>query len=638
MTSLDAPLVKRQRWQPRPQTILLACIAAGIIALGAISIYFSSFTSFAGYDDEGYLMIGLRSFLQGNALYDHAYSQYGPFYYLVQGAIYTLLHLQVTNDTVRAIMASFWLLGAALCSWATYLITRSWLFAALGFTAAVKLLGFFVGSSGHPEEICLLLLLTILICVCFIGEGAGKTGPVLLGCLIGALAMTKINIGAYAAIAVAMAFVKATPAGARMQKALFAFFAFAGLCLPVIVLTPLRNMQWAQRTLLLVLLSLGAAVLAGWFAETEPFVTAALWIKTGFACVAASLLIIAIFLARGTTLPAMLYSTVFQYRNFSRNWHIAFHVRSELIPVASLALAIAWVVCARSKARGPAIIALNALKLLVSIVWCLELRIAHWPAVYNFAIPFTWLLLVPAKRDDSRKLPFARVALCLLTVLCALYMLPVAGAQVSFSLVLTIPMVCVFLDDVRAMLVRLPKFGMAVRTAEFAAVLLLLVTNFFSARSSHRVYRALKPLSLPGAERIHVGRRQASAYRWMTATIRETCDVSYSMPGIFSLYFWTQSAPPTELLNSNWIGLLTHDQQQQIVNDLSRFQNLCIVYNPRLVEGWRRGQDLTASPLARYIHDNFAPIDQHSDYYILARKGQVEPKREFDADVVALPR
>lgn len=64
--------------------IILA--AAGVIfaaatALGGYLAYLSVFTGFMPYDDEGYVLVTLRSFITGQPLYDRVFTQYGPFYF-----------------------------------------------------------------------------------------------------------------------------------------------------------------------------------------------------------------------------------------------------------------------------------------------------------------------------------------------------------------------------------------------------------------------------------------------------------------------------------------------------------------------------------------------------------------------------
>ena len=89
---------------------------------------------------------------------------------------------------------------------------------------------------------------------------------------------------------------------------------------------------------------------------------------------------------------------------------------------------------------------------------------------------------------------------------------------------------------------------------------------------------------------------------------------------MFSFYIWTDTTPPTGMLMNNWIGLLTQDQQRKIITDLSNRPRLCIIYDSGLVGFWRRGQDVSASPLVRYIQDGFQRSTQVGDYVILVRK------------------
>jgi hypothetical protein len=207
-----------------------------------------------------------------------------------------------------------------------------------------------------------------------------------------------------------------------------------------------------------------------------------------------------------------------------------------------------------------------------------------------------------------------------MSVFAALYLLPVAGAQLPFSLVLTTPVVCCFLDDSKTIAVGSLGWARAVRAVEITVLALLLVANGLWARRAVVLYDRLEQMPLAGADRIHTTPKEALTYSWMTNAVKRSCDASFSMPGIFSLYFWTETEPPTTLTQSNWIGLLNDAQQQQVVKDLTRVEKLCIVYSPWLVGFWRRGQDLSASPLARYIQEEFVPLSKRDRYTILVRR------------------
>ena len=58
--------------------------AAGAFAvltvLLAMTAHAKMFTGFSAYDDEGYMLTALKSYVNHGHLYDQVFTQYGPFY------------------------------------------------------------------------------------------------------------------------------------------------------------------------------------------------------------------------------------------------------------------------------------------------------------------------------------------------------------------------------------------------------------------------------------------------------------------------------------------------------------------------------------------------------------------------------
>ena len=151
------------------------------------------------------------------------------------------------------------------------------------------------------------------------------------------------------------------------------------------------------------------------------------------------------------------------------------------------------------------------------------------------------------------------------------------------------------------------------------ASLLVLVLLGRELRAAHAEYSNSVSLNMPGAERIRVSPRVAELYRWMKLNL-DSCTAVYSVPGQFSLDFWTGKDSPTNLTINNAIGLLNDMQQRAIIRDLTRYPELCIVYSPKMIEFWRRGQDLSRSPLNQYVQAEFKPTTEHDGYFIMKRK------------------
>src|SRR5436190_5579211 len=107
---------------------------AGFAVLASLSIAFAyAFLivfSRSLSQDEGYLMITIQSFLEGNPLYDSVFTQYGPFYYFYEWIVRGLLAVPLTHDATRLLSLFHWVTAAALLGLTARRLTRS---AVAGF-------------------------------------------------------------------------------------------------------------------------------------------------------------------------------------------------------------------------------------------------------------------------------------------------------------------------------------------------------------------------------------------------------------------------------------------------------------------------------------------------------------------------
>jgi hypothetical protein len=83
---------------------------------------------------------------------------------------------------------------------------------------------------------------------------------------------------------------------------------------------------------------------------------------------------------------------------------------------------------------------------------------------------------------------------------------------------------------------------------------------------------------------------------------------------------------PGQLNWNMWMDMFTADQQREVVDDLSRFANVCAVYHPTGVVSWNTGnQDVMSWPLANYILTHFKAIGQSGDYqFMVPNERQLE--------------
>src|ERR1043166_1903109 len=115
------PLADEARiWSPPlSQTILLAT------ALATPFVFFSAFTGFSWFDDEGTLLMWFHSLRDGYRMYDDIYNLYGPFYSTVYGFIYAILGVPLTHTSARLIAAVLWLSYTTCFAVLCHRLTRS---------------------------------------------------------------------------------------------------------------------------------------------------------------------------------------------------------------------------------------------------------------------------------------------------------------------------------------------------------------------------------------------------------------------------------------------------------------------------------------------------------------------------------
>ena len=134
------------------------------IAIGACTFvaYFRAFSTFAEYDDEGYVMVSLQQHLKGGALFDDVYSQYGPAWYAIQSTFHRAFSLPVTHDITRFKTIVVWVLASSLAAFVVWNLTKCRTISLGSLLLAFLHLDRLVLEPGHPQELALLCVLAVL--------------------------------------------------------------------------------------------------------------------------------------------------------------------------------------------------------------------------------------------------------------------------------------------------------------------------------------------------------------------------------------------------------------------------------------------------------------------------------------------
>jgi hypothetical protein len=628
-----------QRVAVRRNTLRMACWFALLSIPAAIAAYYRIFLSFSGWDDEGMDLSMVRQHLGGAKLFQEVFSPYGPVYYLYNWVLHSVLGVALSHNAVR-ITSAVVVLGCALgCAWIAWRYTNSLAAATIAHLAVFRGLQFFGNEPGHPQELCLILMLGLVASGILAGNPRWKLeGLAAAGSLAACLMLIKVNLGIFAAMSVALAIVFQGPAGRLTRMARIAAAA-AAIASPYLLMRSHLDDAAGQAYCFIATVSVGAMIAGrlgrrweGWFSTGDCMAAAGSFAVT----IGGALAVLAI---QGVPLAQVWYMLVLKHLRMSVQQHL-YYLSIDLgwgwtlRPWMAWALggvcAAVWFARARQSDTGSAVRWLGQAQFLLGSLGVMA-AFAFPKVLVALVTPYCWLLLYPPDQSDGIE-GHARMLLCTLTPLQVLLAYPMAGSQSYFVRILLMLVAVIALFDGLRALQATGEWCAAVRRLSGPVTKIVLVCAGLAypllAIRAKAAYAAMEPLGLPGAERIHLEKKAAAEYQWLVRNLSRNCDTFVGLPGMASLYIWSGKPlpgpvhqAPGGLSLDNW--MLTHsaEEQQVIVDDLDRHPDACAVYTPRGVYFWyQKTPDLSSSPLATYIFTRFKTVDRMGDYQFMIRK------------------
>jgi hypothetical protein len=594
------------------------------VLLGA-SLHVARCGAFFGlpfYDDEGYVLLSLRQYARGAILYDQLYSQYGPAYFEILHQLSSLLDFEFTHTTSRVLTIVVWTASSALCALTTYRLTRSVVLALCSQALVFQVLTPIGNEPMHPGGLLCLMLAAATLAGTFIGDRGGTAAAAVLGGLIAAAALTKVNVGGLALLSAVYALAAAT--GRRGRRV--AHVAGGAIVLAPAALTAAGWAHgWVRAMAGLVAGSAAAVVLTGLDDESSAPPRDVLVMLTAF--LVASALFFAVPVARGTSLTGLLRGMVLEpARHPTLFMFPAILTPGAPLWAAGAAVAAILVVAYRRVWAGKrfATAVLGCAQLVAGVViWW-----GYGFAAFAAAAPLLWVPLLTGAGDRRRPGELFLVSLAVLQVLHAY---PVAGSHRAWASFLFVPVGALAMFRGWKTLFARQMSGHAMRRwlpATVAVAVALtsptLRTAFAQWTGCRLVYTLTVPLGLPGADDIRVFRGEAEALQHLTRDLTLRCRTFITMPGLNSLYLFTGSEPPTALNVGDWMNLFSAAQQQEIRDRFSRSPPpRCAVRQRKIVSWWnarRPGADELDQPLARYIEDEFITVDKYGEYELMVQR------------------
>jgi hypothetical protein len=581
----------------------------------------SMFSGFHAYDDEGIFLVTLRDFLSGHPVLTPYVPLYGPFFYEFMGGLFKVLGIQPTHDSGRWVTLALWLIASAMGGLAAFRLTRR-LWLALGAQLAT-----FIVLDALAHEPMSTYGLSSLLLLSMTGAAAFRsTWPrataVLIGAIVGALVLTKVNVGGFAAIAVAFAW--AGGLNHRQRRLLFPAIAVIISALPIVLTAGRLSRDSVLEFAILMTLSAAAVGVSSVASRPRPLPPpAGRWLAGGVTVIALSCTGIA--LAGGSRLEDG-WNSLFL---FAIKFPGVFTFPVDINPVAdaggvlSLAAAVGIAVQGRRAAVPDAVAGMVRIGVGL-FAWISILLLPT--SIFLLALPLAWLATQAVRGDVQNPVePYCRLLLPALAVLESLQAYPVAGTQLSLAALGLLPVAAIILNDGIRQVGQLdgprPKLIKVARGAATATLLTTVVVLLFLAVLVRAGFSSGTPLALPGAQSVRLPIQQAAQLRAVVNAVdRNSCSSLITFPGMNSFYVWTTEDGLRQMRYGQWWLTVDGAQQESIVHQLEAQPNVCVVKNQSLIDFWTQGRKMPTSPLVDFIDQSFVRIGSYGDYEVLIRR------------------
>lgn len=641
---------------PQEQLMKTTPIGQRLLILGLLLVtgtigYLRLTTSFAKYDDEGYVMVSLQSFMDGKPLYDETFSQYGPGYFFLNSWFHHLTGLSVSHDSVRLKMLSVWFLTAGAAGWTALRLTGQRWLGLLVYVAAwfhLDRLGF---EPGHPQDLCFAAIaMTMLVASTTPKQTAGAVSrAIALGVLAGVAATTKINIGVYLLI-IATATVLVQAQTGRIRTWLLALTATGAAALPVVIAK--------HHVLSFDGMQLPLTVLFGWIAVAIVFVrkssdanrvsesadtvdsnsstvrhllnrygtVLAVWL--GFAATFATFCGLAI--ANGTSHGGLYFGLIGQHQGFIDSVYEHPPLHPFAFAVSVVGTALAWFLTRPSASTQHVALARKGMTFgFIILLAGIGLRYAtdsvtaiehgandrgHAGLLLSVLPGFAWLVLL---RHNEPRQAFLNNWLAVSCVVLPLCPYPVPGAQTAMGSLTLLVLLFVVLRDAIADWSLTSDDQRFCQRALVAIGVACGICLAVRATKLATTYRNAAPLDLSGAEHLRLDPEFVAQTKWTVQQLREhDASTFFCVPwGHNSLFCWSQIGPPTGQNGTHWQSLLREPHQREVVASLREHEHPVIVWDAD-----EAAQAPDSGLIRTYIAANFDTVAKRGAIEIRVRR------------------
>ncbi|MSU48085.1 MAG: hypothetical protein EXS37_03180 [Opitutus sp.] len=536
-------------------------------------------TKYAGYDDEGYMLLALRHYLSGLRLYDDVFSQYGPWPFVFHQLATFGGTIPLTHELGRILTALQWTGGAVLCGLMVGRFSGR-MSAGIVTTAAVFCLTWQTSVEPMHPGGHLMVLIAVAAWVAAELETARARRPGLaaaLGALIALVMLTKINVGIFLAAAVAGAFGRFSQAGpARVRRPFALVIGALVIALPWLLVGARCSEPWIFS---LALLTSVANAALFWITPTDRDTP-----PTGrdlFAFLAGGMLagtaVCLTVLARGTTVASLCQAVLIRPLTLPSKFTIPTTWPPSVWVVTAacglLVIRAGWEIRREGTPRPLTrrlILTIRGITLAgAALTFHLWASLDGIVTFTEYGLPLLPAFVIPlnAVSAATNRLRWIVASIAALQIL---HLYPVTGSQRGWSIFLFVPVLVLGWDEACEVFATGPRGrtigGRACRIG-FAGLSLIAVIQL--AGIGWQRHQSSRPLDLPGAESLRLPEPQRLALRVLTLNASLHADLLFSVPGMGSFNLWSGVPAPTAQHATQWFWLLPATEQRRISDRLA---------------------------------------------------------------------
>ncbi len=612
------------------QRIGIVVVWLGLGMLLLITAHFLVNSTFAFYDDEGYVLSTLRAFLAGGRLYDDVLTQYGPWPYVYHQIVTTVLQTPLTHMLGRSLTAVHWVGCTLLCGHLTLRLTgRFWtaitvVFATFGLLWQTSL------EPSHPgSHLALLLAVTGSLAVRLPETNRPWWIWAALGGVTALLILTKINVGLLMITGVACIALRFTawPANWRRPATVGAA---VGLLLVAWVLIS-QNLHHSWPLIFAMQFTLAAAGLL-WVTPSawtdRPF-RPGLWLGTLAGFTLTCLVVATVVCLQGTTCRALFEAVVIGPIKQPARFMLEFSWPPAVWPVTAVAaLLIAragWEI--RRLDRLTATTRFLVVAVRIGAIVAFVQQAAWWPTIAGvsnfiaFCLPLIPIFLIPLGPRATPN-PHQRTAGWMLAFVAlpqVLHAFPVAGSQMGWGTFMLLSLFVSGADEAIRSVTGLTTANSRRLTVAFGSTLLAVTGWQFwlVAHEGWQRYTYSQSLGLPGAEDIRVPGIPRQTLRFLTLNAAVHTDMLFSRPGMFSFNIWSGARTPTSRNATHWFWLLNAEEQKAIVAQLEKTPRRGIIVNAPLDRFMEDKNISMEGPLQTHLLSGYRILFKHREFSFL---------------------